>query len=99
MALLIKSPTESSSKIISSLSHSRADETHSRLAGYTCGDDNDLSACQRLRETVILREIAIDLCWGRDVREIGGDTGSVDDIVKAQLANMFQLVCTVIVRL
>ena len=59
--------------------------THSGLPGDTSGDDNDVSTSESLLETVIGREVAHDLCGRGDVREIGSNSGGVDDIVERKL--------------
>ena len=60
--------------------------TYTRLPGDTCGDDNDVGALERLAEAIVVGEEALDLGGRRDVRQVGSDTGRVDDIVEAKLS-------------
>ena len=62
-------------------------EENGRPTGNTSRDDNDVSTGQGLGETVISREETVNGGDGRDVREIGGDTGSVDDIVEREVVD------------
>jgi len=60
---------------------------HSRLAGNTGGDENDLSASQALLEVLVALVVALDSALGVDVADISGDTGCATDIVESELSN------------
>ena len=60
-------------------------ETYSWFPRYTGGDNNDIGTSQGLLETVIGGQVTSNLGGSGDVGEIGGDTGGVDNIEKAQL--------------
>lgn len=53
--------------------------------GNTGGDDNDVSAGESLLHAIILGEVASNLCGSGDVRDIGSNTGGVDNIVEGEL--------------
>jgi hypothetical protein len=59
--------------------------THSRLPGHTSRNNNNICTLQGLCEAVIGRQIALNLGGRSDVREIGSDTGGVDNIEKTEL--------------
>lgn len=60
--------------------------TYSWLSWHTSGDDDDVGTSKDLGQAVIRGKVADDLRRGRDVRQIRGDTGRVDDIVQPELA-------------
>ena len=59
--------------------------TYSWFPRDTRRDDNDFSSRQSLLETIVGGKVARNLCRRGDVREIGRHTGSVHDIIEAQL--------------
>ena len=59
--------------------------THSRLPGHASRNNNNIGTLQGLCEAVIGRQVAFNLGGRGDVREIGSDTGGVDDIEEAEL--------------
>lgn len=50
-------------------------------------NDHDVRPGQRLLHAIVGWEVAVDLRDGRDVGEICGDTGGVDDIVEAKVVD------------
>jgi len=60
---------------------------HSRLAGNTSGDENNLGASQALLEVLVALVVTLDGALGVDVANIGGDTGCAPDIVESELGN------------
>jgi len=62
--------------------------SHTRLAGDTSGDDNNVSVLERLLSAIIGREVASGLGAGGDVGEIGGNAGGVDNIVESKLVDV-----------
>lgn len=60
-------------------------KTHSGLSWDTGGDDNDVGAGEDLLEAIVGREVSLDPRGRRDVRKIGGDAGSVHDIIEPEL--------------
>lgn len=58
---------------------------HARLPGNTSRDDNNIGASKSVLQAVILGQVTGDFSDGGDVREIGSDTGGVDDIVESKL--------------
>jgi len=60
---------------------------HSRLAGNTSGDENNLGASQALLEVLVALVVTLDGALGVDVANIGGDTGCATDIVESELGN------------
>jgi hypothetical protein len=59
--------------------------TYPRLTGNTSGNHDDFCASKSLLETVIGRETAYNFSGSGDVRQISGNTRSVDDIEESQL--------------
>lgn len=59
--------------------------THPRLPGNASRNDDNIGTLQGLCEAVISRQIALNLSGSSDVREIGSDTGGVDNIEKTEL--------------
>lgn len=72
----------------------RAWVTHPWLARYTSWDHDYVCAGESLLETVIGREVAHDFCGRGDVREIGSDSGGVDDIVERKLRAELSYACS-----
>jgi hypothetical protein len=66
--------------------------THSWLSGHASRDDDNVCTAKSLGKTIIWREVALDLGWSGDVREIGGNTWRVDDIIQAELEDVHTLV-------
>lgn len=60
---------------------------HSRLAGNTSGDEDNLGASQALLEVLVTLVVALDSALGVDVADIGGDTGCTTDIVESELGD------------
>lgn len=70
-------------------------KTYARLPGNTRGDDDNLCASKGLLEAIIGGQVTDHLGGGRDVRQIGSNTGSVDDIEEAQLQSAcVSMLCT-----
>jgi hypothetical protein len=63
----------------------RSSPSHARLSRDAGGDDNDVSTNESLLKTVIGGKISSHLSGSSNVRDIGRDTRSVDDIVQPQL--------------
>lgn len=63
-------------------------ETHSWLSWDTRGDDYDVCASEDLLEALIWGKETLDLCGSRDVRQVGGNSWCVDDIVETKLRGM-----------
>lgn len=57
------------------------------LTWNASGDDDDVGALEGLGHTAVGWEVAIDLSDGRDVRQVGGNTWSVDDIVERKVVD------------
>lgn len=60
---------------------------HSRLTGDTGGDDDNVGVLERLSKATIGRKVASHDGGGVDVRKIGSNTDSVDDIVKSEVGD------------
>jgi len=60
---------------------------HARLAGNTGGDDDDVGILEGSLGALVGGQEAAHFRVGRDVRQIGRDTGGVDDIVERELVN------------
>lgn len=58
-----------------------------QLTGNTGGNDNDVSILEGGLGTIVGGKEASDLGVGGDVRKIGSNTGSVDNIVEGELVN------------
>lgn len=67
--------------------HTSQIKTYSRLAGNTCGNDDNVGACEGLGETIVGLEETLDLGRSVDVGEVGGDTGRVYDIKEGEMGN------------
>ena len=59
--------------------------TYPRFPRNSGGDNDDVGTSKSLLEPIIGREVADDLSRSGNVGEVGCDSRSVDDIVKAQL--------------
>jgi hypothetical protein len=59
--------------------------THPWFSGHASGDDDNVCTPKSLGKTVIWREVALDLGRSGDMREVGGNTRCVDDIIQAKL--------------
>lgn len=57
---------------------------HTRLAGNTGRDDDNVGTLERLAQTAIGGEVASDDRGGVDVRKIGSDARRVDAVVRAR---------------
>ena len=57
------------------------------LTGNAGGNDHNIRALESLLHTIVLGEVTIDLRDGGDVGQIGGDAGSVDDIVERKVVD------------
>lgn len=78
-----------SGNILSNRLRDRIDvPSHAGLAWDASGDDDDVGASEGLLEAVIRGEVARDFRGGRNVRDIGRDTGGVDDIEQAELSQL-----------
>ena len=66
--------------------------THSWFSGHTSGDDDNVSTPKSFGETIIRREVALDFGRSGDMREVGGNTRGVDDIIEAELSDV-QILC------
>jgi len=62
--------------------------THSWFSGHTSGDDDNVSTPESFGETTIWREVALDLGRSGDMREVGGNTRCVDDIIQTELEDV-----------
>ena len=60
-------------------------ETHSWLSWDTGGDDYDVCAGEDFLEALIWGQETLNLGGGRDVRQVGGNSWCIDDIVEAKL--------------
>lgn len=57
--------------------------------GNAGGDDDNVGSRKRLLHSIIGGEVAFDFGDGGDVGQIGGNTGSVDDIVEGEVVDLF----------
>ena len=51
-------------------------------------DDDDVSTGEGLFHAIVVGEVAVDLGNRRDMRQIGGDAGGVDDIVEGEVVDL-----------
>lgn len=66
----------------------RKQPTYSGFPWNTGRDDNDIGPSERFLEAVICGKISFDLCGSGNVRQIGGHSWNIDDIIKAELCEM-----------
>ncbi len=69
------------------------DGTHSWLAGHASRNYDDISTLKGLCKTLIWGKVAFDLGRRCDVREVGRDTGCIDDIKEAKLVDVSRSAC------
>jgi hypothetical protein len=58
---------------------------HARLAGNAGRNDNNIGTGQGVLQAIILGKVAGDFGNRRDVRKVGSDTGSVNNIIQGEL--------------
>lgn len=57
------------------------------LTRDTSGDDDHVGTGEGVLHAIVLRKETLNLCGRGNVREIGSNTGSVDNIVERELAD------------
>jgi hypothetical protein len=72
----------------SSILRESGHSTHPWFSGHTGGDNDNVRTPKSLSKTITRREVALDFGRGGDMREVGGNTWRVDDIIQAELKDV-----------